>query len=61
MTALGIPVSVENDVNLAARAELAFGRGRRHRDFVYLSIGTGRRPGTGARRRAPHGRNGFGR
>jgi predicted NBD/HSP70 family sugar kinase len=39
--ALGIPVSIENDVNLAARAELEFGQGRRHRDFVYLSIGTG--------------------
>jgi predicted NBD/HSP70 family sugar kinase len=39
--ALGVAVSVENDVNLAARAELAFGRGRENRDFVYLSIGTG--------------------
>ena len=39
--ALGVAVSVENDVNLAARAELVFGRGREHRDFVYLSVGTG--------------------
>jgi predicted NBD/HSP70 family sugar kinase len=39
--ALGIAVTVENDVNLAARAELEFGRGRQHRDFVYLSVGTG--------------------
>ncbi len=39
--ALGVAVRVENDVNLAARAELVFGRGREHRDFVYLSVGTG--------------------
>jgi predicted NBD/HSP70 family sugar kinase len=39
--ALGVEVRLENDVNLAAMAELALGRGRTERDFVYLSIGTG--------------------
>jgi predicted NBD/HSP70 family sugar kinase len=39
--ALGVAVRVENDVNLAATAELALGRGRTTPDFVYLSIGTG--------------------
>ena len=39
--ALGIPVHLANDVNLAATAELAFGHGRRARDFAFLSIGTG--------------------
>jgi predicted NBD/HSP70 family sugar kinase len=39
--ALGVDVHVENDVNLAATAELANGRGRQTPDFVYLSVGTG--------------------
>jgi predicted NBD/HSP70 family sugar kinase len=39
--ALGVPVHLANDVNLAATAELAFGHGRRARDFAFLSIGTG--------------------
>ncbi len=39
--ALGVAVRVENDVNLAATAELARGRGRQSPDFVYLSVGTG--------------------
>jgi predicted NBD/HSP70 family sugar kinase len=39
--ALGVDVQVENDVNLAATAELANGRGRATPDFVYLSVGTG--------------------
>lgn len=38
---LGVDLRVENDVNLAAMAELAFGRGVEQRDFVYLSVGTG--------------------
>jgi predicted NBD/HSP70 family sugar kinase len=38
---LGVAVHVENEVNLAATAELALGRGREHPDFVYLSVGTG--------------------
>jgi predicted NBD/HSP70 family sugar kinase len=38
---LGVDLQVENDVNLAATAELALGWGREASDFVYLSIGTG--------------------
>jgi predicted NBD/HSP70 family sugar kinase len=37
----GVPVAVENDVNLAAMAELAFGLGQQERDFAFLSVGTG--------------------
>jgi predicted NBD/HSP70 family sugar kinase len=39
--AVGVHVHVKNDVNLAATAELALGRGRQSPDFVYLSLGTG--------------------
>ncbi|HLI01608.1 MAG TPA: ROK family protein [Acidimicrobiales bacterium] len=34
-------VTLYNDVNLAALGEQAYGAGRRARDFVYLSLGTG--------------------
>ncbi|GAA2877506.1 ROK family transcriptional regulator [Streptosporangium fragile] len=33
---LGVPVSIENNVNLVAQAEQAHGAGRGHRDFVLL-------------------------
>lgn len=36
-----VPVLADNDVNMAARAELRFGHGRRHRSFVFVAIGTG--------------------
>jgi predicted NBD/HSP70 family sugar kinase len=39
--AVGVDIHVENDVNLAATAELALGHGRHAPDFVYLSVGTG--------------------
>jgi predicted NBD/HSP70 family sugar kinase len=39
--ALGLPVLVENDVKALAVAEQLFGRGRRHRDFLVVTIGTG--------------------
>jgi len=39
--AFGLPVLVENDVKALAVAEQLFGRGRRHRDFLVLTIGTG--------------------
>ena len=39
--ALGLPVLVENDVNALTVAEQLFGRGRRHRDFLVLTIGSG--------------------
>lgn len=37
----GTPLAVENDVNLAALAELANGRGLESDDFVFVSVGTG--------------------
>jgi predicted NBD/HSP70 family sugar kinase len=39
--ALGLPVLVENDVKALAVAEQLFGRGRRHRDFLVVTIGSG--------------------
>jgi predicted NBD/HSP70 family sugar kinase len=38
---LGTNVSFENDVNLAALAERAYGLGRNVESFVFLSVGTG--------------------
>ncbi len=38
---LGMPVTIENDVNLAALAEYRQGAGRGVNPFVYLHIGTG--------------------
>jgi predicted NBD/HSP70 family sugar kinase len=35
---LSLPVDVDNDANLGARAELAFGAGRGVGDFVYVSM-----------------------
>ena len=39
--ALGIPVRVETDIFLAARAEAEVGAGRNSTDFVYVNLGTG--------------------
>ena len=38
---VGHPVTLENDVNVAAVGELYDGVGRTHRDFVVVSVGTG--------------------
>lgn len=43
--AIPVPVTVENDINLAAVGEQAHGHGRQVDDFVFLSLGTG--PGLG--------------
>ncbi|WP_134738739.1 ROK family protein [Nocardioides sp. 503] len=37
----GVPVLLDNDVSCAAIAELAFGRGLSHSDFLLVTIGTG--------------------
>ncbi len=39
--ALGIPVTVENDVNCAAWAEAVLGAGKDHSDFLCVTYGTG--------------------
>ena len=38
---LGVPVTVENDVNLAAEGERSRGVAQGVRDYVFLSVGTG--------------------
>jgi glucokinase len=38
---LGVPVAVENDVNVAAIAESKIGAARGVRDFVFVALGTG--------------------
>ena len=38
---LGLPVLVENNVNAVAVAERLYGLGRRHRNFLVVTIGTG--------------------
>ncbi|MEJ3655985.1 ROK family transcriptional regulator [Actinomycetes bacterium KLBMP 9759] len=40
-TALGIPMTIENDINLAAVGEQARGAGQGVRNFVLVSVGTG--------------------
>jgi predicted NBD/HSP70 family sugar kinase len=55
---LGDRVTIENDVNLAAIGEAAYGLGRDVRDFVFLSVGTGIGMGLivdGRLRRGVHG------
>lgn len=38
---LGLPVSVENDVNCAALAEVSYGAGKNYQDLLFFVIGTG--------------------
>ncbi len=40
-SALGVPVVVDNDANAAAWAELKLGSGRRYRDILMVTLGTG--------------------
>lgn len=38
---VGVPISVDNNVNALAAAESLFGRGRRERDFAVITVGRG--------------------
>jgi predicted NBD/HSP70 family sugar kinase len=55
---LGVPVTVENDINLAARGEQWLGVARGIEDFVFLSVGTGLGAGLVLRGELHRGRNG---
>jgi predicted NBD/HSP70 family sugar kinase len=55
---LGVPVTVENDTNLAAVGERWLGVARGVDDFVFLSIGTGLGAGLVLRGELHRGRNG---
>lgn len=39
--ALGESLSIENDINMAALGEMAYGLGQQAQDFVFVSVGTG--------------------
>lgn len=54
-TALGVPVSVDTDVNAAALAEFRYGAGQGCDPLVYLTIGTGIGGGAVIHGRALHG------
>ena len=55
---LGLPVTVENDINLAARGEQWLGVARGMDDFVFLSVGTGLGAGLVLHGELHRGRNG---
>jgi predicted NBD/HSP70 family sugar kinase len=55
---LGLPVTLDNDINLAARGEQWLGVARGIDDFVFLSIGTGLGAGLVLRGELHRGRNG---
>ena len=38
---IGLPITIDNDVNCAAVGEAKFGAGRRHNDFICITYGTG--------------------
>ncbi len=40
-TALGVPVLMDNDVNMAAIGEMSFGAARSVKNFVFVAVGTG--------------------
>ena len=40
-SALGVPATIDNDVNMAAFGEISAGAAKGVRDFVFLAIGTG--------------------
>ncbi|NPV39211.1 MAG: ROK family glucokinase [Brevinematales bacterium] len=39
--AFGLPVAIDNDANNAARGEYIFGSGKKYKDFVLITLGTG--------------------
>ena len=57
-TSLELPVTVENDINLAAVGERWQGMARGVQDFVFLSVGTGLGAGLVLRGELHRGRNG---
>ncbi|HXZ17524.1 MAG TPA: ROK family protein, partial [Roseiarcus sp.] len=56
--ALGVPVAVDNDANMAALGELRYGAGRGFRDFVLITLGTNIGMGLVTGRRILHGARG---
>jgi predicted NBD/HSP70 family sugar kinase len=56
--ALGLPVRIENDVNLAALGEQANGGGRGVENFAYLTVGSGLGAGIVLNRRLHRGARG---
>ena len=56
--ALGLPVRIENDVNLAALGEQAHGGGRGAENFAYLTVGSGLGAGIVLNRRLHRGARG---
>jgi len=56
---LGLPVSLENDANVAAYGEMSMGAARDVQDFVYVSIGTRVGAGLVINRRVYQGAGGF--
>ena len=56
---LGLPITLENDINLAALGERELGVARGVDDFVFLSVGTGMGAGIVLRGELHTGRHGF--
>jgi len=56
---LGLPITLENDINLAALGERRLGVARGVDDFVFLSVGTGMGAGIVLRGELHTGRHGF--
>jgi glucokinase len=58
--ALGVPVAIGNDANLAALAEWKFGAGRGTQDMIYITVSTGVGGGVISRGRLISGARGLG-
>jgi len=57
--ALGLPVAVDNDANVAALAELVYGAGRGCDDFLLVTLGTGVGGGVVVNGKVLRGAHGF--